>query len=242
MKLVMISQNFGLRNRFKEFCEKNDIQEFFVFANSKTALDFFESNEPDFVFVDFLLSSFDGLELLRIVSEKFDFKTIFVVSKDFKTIIKKAIGYGAFKIVDYDFLFEDVLVKKAACHQPTKHDNLDDCVSKLCIEVGITPYLSGYKFIKEAILLMVANPDFYKNVTKNLYPKIAEKFNSSPSRVERSIRHALNTANASEKIEKLNNFLDIKALEKGERITNSQFILTVADRLLYKMNFGEMFC
>lgn len=231
--ITLVSQNFALRNKFVEFCQKNEILKYNVFASSKGVLDFLAESTTEFLFVDFLLSDYDGLQLLKTLLEKGHKKCVFVVSKNFKTIIKKAFDYGAFKIVDYDFLFEDVF-SDFSKQEPSF--SLENYISKLCIEVGITPYLSGYKYVKEAILLMVSEPERYKNVTKTLYPKIAEKFNSSAIRVERSIRHALNTANTSEKIEKLNEFLNIKALNKGERITNSQFILTVADRLLYKIS------
>ena len=239
MTLTLVSQNFALRNKFREFCQKNKIGDI-TFASSKNALTYFEKNMADYVFVDFLLSSFDGLELLKNLAPIL--KSVFIVPKNFKTIIKKAKDFGAFKVVDHDFLFEQVLFDLPQKNDEKPKTDLEDCVSKLCIEVGITPYLSGYKFVKEAILLMVSNPERYKNVTRTLYPKIAEKFESSATRVERSIRHALNSTNAIEKMEKLNNFLDIKAIEKGERITNSQFILTVADRLLYKFNVQNGVC
>jgi len=108
---------------------------------------------------------------------------------------------------------------------------LDQRISEILLTVGISANLQGYHYLKEAIKLAIKDPKCVNSVTKVLYPKVAEKFNTIPTRVERAIRHALDVSYNKGKIIKLNDVFGLRILDKNEKPTNSEFVALVADRL-----------
>ncbi len=110
------------------------------------------------------------------------------------------------------------------------HD-LDERLSDIFIYAGIQPHIKGYAFLREAVKLAVRDPDILNNITKRLYPAVADMFNTTPSKVERAIRHAIEVAWARGKIENLNNIYGIKIFGKGDKPTNGELIALIADRL-----------
>ncbi len=111
------------------------------------------------------------------------------------------------------------------------HD-LDERLSEVFIYAGIQPHIKGYSFLREAVKLAVRDPDILNSITKRLYPAVAAMFDTTPSKVERAIRHAIEVAWARGKIENLNNVYGIKIFGKGDKPTNGELIALLADRLV----------
>ena len=93
---------------------------------------------------------------------------------------------------------------------------LDEKLSNIFIRSGIPPHIKGYQFLREAVKLSVFKPDMINNITKKLYPSIANQFNTTASKVERAIRHAIEVAWSRGKIENINSIFGIKIYAKGE--------------------------
>ncbi len=113
---------------------------------------------------------------------------------------------------------------------------IDERVSNILIKVGIIPNVKGYRYLRDAVLIAMDNMDVMNSITKRLYPMVAENFDTSSSRVERAIRHAIEIATNSGKMENINALFGMKIYAKNERPTNSEFIALLADRLI--MDFG----
>lgn len=109
---------------------------------------------------------------------------------------------------------------------------IDERLSNIFISIGIPPHIRGYQYLREGIKISIRNPLAINNITKVLYPQIAERFDSTPSKVERAIRHAIEVAWNRDKIENLNNFLGIKIYSGTQKPTNGEFIALIADKLL----------
>ncbi|HHU43695.1 MAG: sporulation initiation factor Spo0A C-terminal domain-containing protein [Bacillota bacterium] len=109
---------------------------------------------------------------------------------------------------------------------------LDEKLSNIFIRAGIPPHIKGYQFLREAVKLSVSKPDMINNITKKLYPSIAESFNTTASKVERAIRHAIEVAWNRGKIENINTIFGIKIYAKGEKPTNGELIALIADKLM----------
>ena len=110
--------------------------------------------------------------------------------------------------------------------------SIDERLSSIFIRAGIPPHIKGYQFLREAVKLAVAYPEMINSITKKLYPTIAEIYQTTPSKVERAIRHAIEVAWNRGKIENINAIFGIKIYNKGEKPTNGELIALVADKIL----------
>lgn len=109
---------------------------------------------------------------------------------------------------------------------------LEQEVSKIFISVGIPAHIKGYQFLREAVKLAVEEPEIISRITKQLYPSIADRYNTSASKVERAIRHAIEVAWNRGKIENLNSIFGVRIYGANEKPTNGEFIALVADKML----------
>ena len=114
----------------------------------------------------------------------------------------------------------------------TKRSPLDEKIANIFISVGIPAHIKGYQFLREAIKMAVDEPEIINSITKRLYPSIAKKFDTTPSKVERAIRHAIEVAWNRGKIENINQIFGIKVYSSNEKPTNGEFIALVADKML----------
>jgi len=105
-------------------------------------------------------------------------------------------------------------------------------ISDIFITVGIPAHIKGYQFLREAIKLTIQQPEIINSITKHLYPDIAKEFNTSPSKVERAIRHAIEVGWSRGKIENINSIFGVKVYSHNDRPTNGEFIALIADKLL----------
>jgi len=105
-------------------------------------------------------------------------------------------------------------------------------VSDIFVSVGIPAHIQGYKFMREAIILTIEDPGIINSITKQLYPNIAKTFGTSPSKVERAIRHAIEVGWSRGKIENINNLFGVKVYGQNDRPTNGEFIALIADKLM----------
>ena len=113
--------------------------------------------------------------------------------------------------------------------------NLEEIVSKLLREIGVAPSLKGYDYLRIAIILTMENKEQYlHNVTKALYPDIAKRKKTTSSRVERAIRHAIETAWSKGNIEKINKIFSYTISPHKGKPTNSEFIAAIVDDLTLK--------
>ena len=117
-----------------------------------------------------------------------------------------------------------------------KEKNLEKDVTEMIHEIGVPAHIKGYHYLREAIMMCVEDVDMLNSITKVLYPTIADNFKTTPSRVERAIRHAIEVAWSRGKMETLDGLFGYTInLGKGKP-TNSEFIALIADkiRLRYK--------
>ena len=112
-------------------------------------------------------------------------------------------------------------------------ESKEQIVSNIMLEIGIKPNLDGFNFLKDGIIEGMENPKLVHNITKGLYKKVADKNESTPTKVERSIRNAIETGYLCGKLNKINDIFGVNFIEKYEKPSNSTFIAFMVDRLLY---------
>jgi two-component system response regulator (stage 0 sporulation protein A) len=110
--------------------------------------------------------------------------------------------------------------------------SLDEKISNIFITIGIPPHIKGYVYLREGIKMSVEDPSIINRVTKELYPKIGEKYSTSASKVERAIRHAIEVAWNRGRTDEISSIFGARVYIGKERPTNSEFIALVADKLI----------
>ena len=106
-------------------------------------------------------------------------------------------------------------------------------------EIGVPAHIKGYQYLREAIILTINDMDMINAVTKALYPEVARKFGTTPSRVERAIRHAIEVAWDRGDLETLQKYFGYTVSNAKGKPTNSEFIAMIADRLVLERKNGR---
>lgn len=203
-------------------------------------INFLKSNNVDLLLTDIVLASTDGFEVLHQVKTFAKRPKIIVLSNlTHDGFISKTIEEGAsyfmIKPVDKSLLIkriEELLNDKTVQTKSSKNKPLEEKITNIFITVGIPAHIKGYQYLREAIKMAIENPDIINSITKRLYPAIAEKFETSASKVERAIRHAIEVAWNRGKIENINSVFQLKVYDSNEKPTNGEFIALVADKMI----------
>ncbi len=241
--ILIADDNVALCTSLKEFFETKDGYEVVGVAhNGVSALDQIENLRPDFILLDIVMPELDGFGVLSALESK---KSVVIMMSQLATdgFVQKAMQYGAsyFLAKPFDFgmaqkLLDELSSPSMAPQKPTavtkRNKSLDEKISNLFISVGIPAHIKGYQFLREAIKMTIETPDIINSITKRLYPSIADLYQTSPSKVERAIRHAIEVAWNRGKIENINNVFGIKIYSPNEKPTNGEFIALIADKLL----------
>ena len=237
IRLLIIDDSPSLVNAVKKYFKNNDIIE--VALTAKDGNEGIEiintmSSFYDLILLDIFMPKIDGIGVLKYLKNNNINKRIIVLTanrseKVLEKVSKYEIDYIMLKPIIMEQL--DETIKEVMTEENKSTDNKYQSIIKTLHELGVPSNIKGYKYIKEAISLMISNPNMEEKVTKYLYPTIAEKYNASTSSVERSIRHAIeiswNRANIDLMEEIFGYSIDI---EKAKP-TNSEYISTIAETL-----------
>lgn len=198
----------------------------------------------EYCVTDLILSGLDGLGVLdRLAKSGCQTKIVVYSALSREEVIETCIAKGAAFYVTKPCAPE-VLVKRIKdlfltekkgvgfINPKFKAPSLDEKISKIFISVGIPPHIKGYSYLREGIKLAVDSPDVINNITKKLYPMIGEKYETSPSKVERAIRHAIEVAWSRGRIGNINELFGVQTYLAGEKPTNGEFIALIADKML----------
>ncbi len=214
-----------------------------VTGDGAEGLKLLEKTSPTLVIVSLFLKTCDGLTVLEAARAQ-GRKTDFIVLGNFAddAIIGRAIEAGARYYLMKPVSAELVVERAAEITQdlsvkPEKFErrragSLDERISSIFIAIGIPPHIKGYGYLREGIKMAVNDPRVINNVTKGLYPIIGEKFQTSASKVERAIRHAIEVAWNRGRVEAINAIFGARVYIGTEKPTNSEFIALVADKLI----------
>lgn len=237
--LVIADDNLALCKSISDFINSKDsLQVVGIAQNGVEALKLVDEYRPDFLLLDIVMPELDGFGVLSALEGK---KPIVIMMSQLATdgFVQKSMQYGASyflaKPFDYNALLKvisDFSAPQVRNAQQRKSHNLDERITNLFISVGIPAHIKGYQFLREAIKMTIETPEIINSVTKQLYPGIAMRFNTSASKVERAIRHAIEVAWNRGKIENINNIFGIKIYSPNEKPTNGEFIALIADKLL----------
>lgn len=240
-KITIVDENEEI---CKELCDKFGENSKY-FCDSIDALEDIIKNPPEVLICDILLSKMDGFELIEKVNKYLNGTTKIIIYSNInqEKFVQKAMSLGVcyylIKPTSADLiekrineaLSDDFTVKQAT----PKMKQIDEKISYIFMTVGIPAHIKGYKFLREAIKMSITEPNIINSITKKLYPNIATKYETSASKVERAIRHAIEVAWNRGKIENINTLFGVTIYNSNEKPTNGEFIALVADKMLMEM-------
>ena len=206
--------------------------------NGDQALDLVRRLRPQLLVTDVVLPGLDGFGLLRQLNQLGQGapRTIVVSSFCSRRTVAQAMEMGVYfflpKPVNEESLLE--LMRQAAAPEQEEAPfapALEGMVTAIIHEIGVPAHIKGYQYLREAIMIAVNDMDVINAVTKVLYPEVAKRFCTTPSRVERAIRHAIEVAWDRGDIETLQKYFGYTVNSAKGKPTNSEFIAMIADRL-----------
>lgn len=131
-----------------------------------------------------------------------------------------------------DMLENTYIGRSQICMASAQPKTLDEKITAVFLVIGIPAHIKGYHYLREAIRMVYFEPELINRITKELYPGIAKRFNTSASKVERAIRHSIEVAWTRGKIENINQLFGYNIYSKNDKPTNGEFIALVADKLI----------
>ena len=198
-----------------------------------------QEQEPDILIMDVILPGLDGVSLLQRMPK--NVKTIVLSAFCSQNMVQEVMRLGAWyfipKPAHLDSLLERIREAVAPENSAMTLPTLEADVTAIIHEVGVPAHIKGYQYVREAIIIAVQDMDVINAVTKVLYPEVAKRFHTTPSRVERAIRHAIEVAWDRGDLETLQGYFGYTVNSAKGKPTNSEFIAMIADRIrLHKKN------
>ena len=258
IKIVLADDNKDFCQVLKEYLSnEDDIEILGIAKDGIEALDLVKRTQPDLLVLDVIMPHLDGLgviEKLNAMDIPKMPKIIVLSAVGQDKITQSAINLGAdyYIVKPFDFVIfinriRELVSNKTTHIEPksrvntdiqmTRSDfvknsgNIETEITNIIHEIGVPAHIKGYLYLREAIKMVIDNVELLGAVTKELYPSIAKKFNTTPSRVERAIRHAIEVAWSRGKVDTINQLFGYTVHNTKGKPTNSEFIAMIADKL-----------
>ncbi|MBB3127574.1 two-component system response regulator (stage 0 sporulation protein A) [Paenibacillus rhizosphaerae] len=257
IEVLLADDNREFTNLLAEYItEQDDMMVTGIAYNGEEVLNMISESRkiPDVLILDIIMPHLDGLgvlERLREMNLSPQPKIIMLTAFGQENITQRAVQLGAsyyiLKPFDMEVLASRIRQLVGQQHITTgsmtvsttksnvvpmaKGKNLDANITSIIHEIGVPAHIKGYQYLREAITMVYNNIEILGAITKTLYPAIAEKFKTTPSRVERAIRHAIEVAWTRGNIDSISHLFGYTINISKSKPTNSEFIAMVADKL-----------
>ena len=261
LSILIADDNQDFSNTLLSYINhQEDMEVIAVAKDGNEAVDMISNTLPDVVLLDVIMPHLDGLgvlEKINVLRTENRPTCIMLSAVGQDKITQKAVAAGADYYVVKPFDIE-VLIKRIReikffkpipignnfiAREPRQkyielsdknaknEENLEALVTNIIHEVGVPAHIKGYQYLREAIMMVVNDIDVINQITKSLYPKIAFKYSTTPSRVERAIRHAIEVAWGRGQTETVEGIFGYTISASKGKPTNSEFIAMIADKL-----------
>ncbi len=250
LNVLIADSNVEFSESLADALRQTDAYEIIGVANDgETASKLLTSRQPDIFIMDLMLQKVDGMSLLK-TAAAMDKQPITVVMSGFVTdyvaAMTASLGVQYFMLKPCDFQavsdrLEEIRNNEALKSKQRKRPevNLEAMVTSVIHEIGVPAHIKGYQYLREAIKIAVNDMDVINAITKVLYPQVAKTFSTTPSRVERAIRHAIEVAWDRGDLDTLQRFFGYTVSNTKGKPTNSEFIALIADRLQLQLKNME---
>ena len=220
--------------------------------NGEDVYHMIKEKEPDVVLLDLIMPKLDGLSVMERINHdqtlKKHPKFIVISAIGQERITEDAFNLGAYyyimKPFDNDMVLKRVKAMKNMAgarsirttvgpqySEKKKIENLENDVTDIIHEVGVPAHIKGYQYLRDAIIMAIEEPEMLNSITKILYPTIAKRNQTTPSRVERAIRHAIEVAWSRGNMDIIHSLFSYTVSTGKGKPTNSEFIALIADKI-----------
>ena len=214
-----------------------------------SAMEQLKAAAPEVLILDLMLPKADGFTVLQALSGEHRPKLLLTAPFATEFVTGAAVNAGA----DYLMLkpcapqivaarVGEILAadRAAAGRRSAQEPDIETMVTNVIHEIGVPAHIKGYQYLREAIMIAVEDMDVINAITKVLYPQVAKTFSTTPSRVERAIRHAIEVAWDRGDLDTLQRFFGYTVSNTKGKPTNSEFIALIADRLQLQLRSSEL--
>jgi len=249
ISICIIDDNEELVHIMEDYLNnEEDIEVVGVSYNGINSLRLIEDLQPDVLILDLIMPHIDGLSVLKEIQAAQGIqkpRTIMLTAFGQEEVMRQAVQLGAHYFILKPFDFEQLLMKIREVHhgefaetpfneqvKPVRREvDLESNITNIMHEIGVPAHIKGYLYLREAIMMVYLDIELLGSITKILYPDIAEKYNTTASRVERAIRHAIEVAWNRGNIDSITDLFGYTINVSKAKPTNSEFIAMVADKL-----------
>lgn len=253
--VLIADDNKDFCDIISEYLQRQEDIEIVGVANDGIeVMDMIHKTQPDVLILDIIMPHLDGLgvlERLNTIEMNKPLKIIILSAVGQDKITQRAITLGADYYIVKPFDLE-IFVKRIrelvsneisgttpipvpsfslAQDSALRNSSLESEITNIIHEIGVPAHIKGYQYLREAIIMVVNNIELLSGITKELYPSIAEKYNTTPSRVERAIRHAIEVAWNRGRVDTINKLFGYTVHDEKGKPTNGEFIAMVSDKL-----------
>ncbi len=249
VKVLLADDNKEFCDLFRDYLSgQDDLELVGVAHNGMEVLDLVEELRPDVLVLDIIMPHLDGIGVLeRLVRDeagrpKVIMLTAFGQESVTQRVVKLGADYYVLKPFNLEVLADRIrqlgLSSVPLSQPPARSRNLEAEVTNIIHEVGIPAHIKGYFYLRDAIIMVVTHVDYLGAITKELYPAVAVKYDTTPSRVERAIRHAIEVAWNRGNIDAITRLFGYTVSHDRGKPTNSEFIAMIADKLRLEMRMA----
>ena len=218
--------------------------------DGESAISMVKERKPDVLVLDLMLAKQDGISVLKAISGTEPRPVVFATSGFVTDYVASAaanlgVRYLMLKPCDLTALVERMEEIRSVGSKPiptirTANGGIESMVTNIIHEIGVPAHIKGYQYLREAIIIAVNDMDVINAITKVLYPQVAKTFQTTPSRVERAIRHAIEVAWDRGDLDTLQRFFGYTVSNTKGKPTNSEFIALIADKLQLQLKNREV--
>ena len=219
--------------------------------DGEQALHLITERKPDILVLDLMLAKKDGISILKAMASQQQRPMVVATSGFITEFVASAaanlgVRYLMLKPCDPEALVERLEQIRGADAQPAptrgnlRPDSIEAMVTGIIHEIGVPAHIKGYQYLREAIIIAVEDMDVINAITKVLYPQVAKAFQTTPSRVERAIRHAIEVAWDRGDLDTLQRFFGYTVSNTKGKPTNSEFIALIADKLQLQLKSAKV--
>ena len=246
-KILITDENAQAKSNNEEVFAAHGFSAVFCPKDGRELLASLKNDRPDVVLMDMFMSSIDSVGVLRRAKKEYGEKCpVFIIVSGFDSpmLEREALSAGAAYFVIRPYDLGELLDRIGDLMSYCKSDmdgsilsldrELEITVTEILHQIGVPAHIKGYHYLRDSIMMCVLHPEIINAVTKELYPSVAGKYETTPSRVERAIRHAIEVAWDRGDVDVLNSYFGYTIQGSRGKPTNSEFIAMISDRLRLK--------
>ena len=208
--------------------------------NGEQAYEMILDKKPDVVLLDLVMPGIDGLGVMDKVHAEKNAESMpsFIIISGIQneSVAENAMSAGATYDMRPQLLTQSTALKEPAFIYGGQGKSLEQYVTSVIHEIGVPAHIKGYQYLRDAIIMCVNDMDLLNSITKALYPSIAKKYVTTPSRVERALRHAIEVAWSRGKMDTIYSLFGYTINSGKGKPTNSEFVALIADKIRLELN------